>query len=272
MNEHAENYKKIALEVARELKEKFDSIVGVSICGSVVFGNADEYSDIDIDIWLPDEIYREWIETCPLMDYFEKHSIQRETPHNFSFGIGNNYKFDITILSIKEVEKEEWKIEQKANRNNSIILIDTDDIVKNILDNKLNITPNEFVNKERYDVNTPNSEDYYKFYISAYLNYHVPVAVARNYFEQAHLNLTWATNLLIELLWTKHHRYYPYMKSRNFIQDNLNEEERKLLAECQIVKEHTAEDIKRRRKVIRDLYELLGYEEVTFYHEKIDLS
>lgn len=272
MNIHEDKYLQVAKNLARELKIRFPYILGVSICGSVVCGNADEYSDIDLDIWLNDDAKKQWGVKCPLMDCFEKYAIMRETPSNFSFGIGDDYKFDLTILSIDEVEKEEWKVEQKANRNNSMILIDSNDIVKNTLSKKLGVETNAFVNKEKYDVNVPNSKDYYEFYISAYLNYHVPVAIARKSFEQAHLNLTWATNLLIELLWTKYHKYYPYMKSRLFVADNLNEDEKKMLSECQIVKAHNEDDIKRRREIIRELYKLLGYKEITFYHEKLDLS
>lgn len=260
------------IDLSRELKEKFPEILGISISGSVACDNADEYSDIDLDIWLSDEVHQKWLFDCPLMQYFEKYSILRETPSNFSFGIGNEYKFDITILSIGGVEKNEWKIEQKATRHNSVIIVDSDDVVKNLLSKKLNVGFNEFISKEEYDVTVPNSEDYYKFYISAYLNYHIPVAIARKKFEQAHFNLTWATNLLVELLWTIHNRYYPYMKSRWFIVDYLSEEEKSLLAECQFIKEHSEEDVERRRALIRKLYKLLGYEEVTFYHEKLDLS
>lgn len=268
-----EEYKNLAFDLAKGLKENFPEIIGISICGSVACGNSDEYSDIDLDLWLPDKVYKKWLIDCPLMEHFKQYSINRETPHNFSFGIRDDYKFDITILSIDEVREEEWKVEQKANRYNYILIFDTDSRIRNLLDEKLALNEESFGSKERYSAINPNPKEYYHFFISAYLNYNVPIAIVRKKFEQSHLNLTWALNLLLELLWTKHSKFYPYMKSRWFVVDKyLNDEQKELIREAQLIKEYSEEDVKRRRRVLRELYKKLGYNEVIFYHEKVDLS
>jgi predicted nucleotidyltransferase len=271
---YSEEFKKVAIELTKKIRENFkDDILGISISGSLAYGSADEFSDIDLDLWLPEETYKKWIVECPLMDYLKEYSPNKETPTNISFLIRDLYKFDLTLLSTDRIKKEVWKIEQKANRMNSIILFDTNNIVKNLLNEKIKSEARIFNDKEKYSVTEPNPEEYYIFYISAYLNYHIPVAIARKRFEQAQLNLNWALNLLIELLWVKHIKLFPYMKSRwNILEEYLDKEQIELLREAMVMKDHSKEDIQRRRKVLRELFSKLGYKETKFFHEKLDLS
>ena len=271
---YSEKFKEVAIELTKEIRDVFkDDVLGISISGSLASDSADEFSDIDLDLWLSEETYKKWIVECPLMDYLKEYSPNRETPTNISFLIRDLYKFDLTLLSTDRVKKEVWKIEQKANRMDSIILFDADNIVKNLLNEKIKSESGTFNDKEKYSVTEPNPEEYYIFYISAYLNYHIPVAIAREKFEQAHLNLNWAINLLIELLWIKKIKFFPYMKSRwNLPEKYLNEDEKNLLGDAMVVKDHSKEDVQRRRKILRELFSKLGYKEIKFFHEKVDLS
>jgi hypothetical protein len=268
-----EEYKKIATQLAEELKKNLDEILGVSISGSIISNDADEYSDIDLDIWLSDETYEKWIVDCPLMTLFEKYGIKQETLSNYSFGLNEDYKIDMAILSIDEVRKTEWKIEQKANRYKSIIIFDSEDTIKNLLEEKLGYKNEEFTTKENYSVTIPNPEEYYSFYISAYLNYFIPLSTARGKIEQAHLNLNWTINLLLEIQWIKNKKFFPYTKKKWDVVDKcFNNEQKELIKQAQLIKEYTIYDIKRRRSLLRELYKKLSYEETVFYHGKIDLS
>lgn len=270
---YSEKFKEAALKLAKNLKNKFgEDIIGISIYGSLAYGSADEFSDIDLDIWLPEETYKKWIIECPLIDYLKEYSPNRETPTNLSFCVGDSYKFDLTLLSIEGMVKEPWRVEQKSDRKDSIILFDKEDTIRKILDKMLKIEEEKFYTKEKYSVLNPNPE-YYIFYISAYLNYHVPVAIARKKFEQAHFLINQSILFLLNLLWLKKEKFYPYDKSKWIIVNKyLNEDEKNLLRDSMVVKDHSKEDIQRRRKVLRELFSKLGYKETKFYHEKLDLS
>ena len=271
---YSEILKKEAFNFVQKIKKSFGKeIIGISISGSISYGSADEFSDIDLDVWLSEEVYEKWINKCPLVDYLREYNPNQETPTNISFIVKGSYKFDVALLSVERIKKEECKIEQKANRQNSVILLDTDNIIKNLLNEKLKEDKKDFEDKESYSVTDKNSESYYHFYISAYLNYHVPVALTRKRFEQAHLNLNWVINLLIELLWIKNGLFFPYMKSRwAIVEEVLNENQKNLLKDAQVIKEYDEEDVKRRRKLLRELYSDLGYQEIRFYHDKVDLT
>ncbi|HLC77864.1 MAG TPA: nucleotidyltransferase domain-containing protein [Candidatus Nanoarchaeia archaeon] len=263
--------KSVAANLAKDLKKTFPDITGISLSGSLAAGNADEFSDIDLDIWISEETYQKWMTHCPLMDYLISYSPNRETPSNISFLIDKSYKFDLAILSIDRVKTEEWKVEQKSDRKYSEIIFDSDNLVKDLLNQKTKSKPDSFDAKEKYSVLNPNP-DYYVFYISAYLNYHVPIAIVRNRFEQAHFLLNQSIHFLLNLLWLNNENFYPYDKSKWTIAEKvLNEEQKQLLSDAQLVKEYTAEDIRRRRQLLRDLYAKLGFKEITFYHEKVDL-
>ncbi|MEI6058600.1 MAG: nucleotidyltransferase domain-containing protein [archaeon] len=267
-----ESYLDLAKSLSEELRKEFPEIVGLGVFGSLSVGTADEYSDIDLDIWLHEDAYIRWICSCPLLRYFEKYSIKRETPSNLSFCISDKYKLDLNLLSIEGVRKEEWKTERKATRYMSIILFDKEDIIKNLLKEKLNTERNNFENKEKYSVTTQNPEEYYLFFISAYLNYFTPLSLARKRFEQAHLNLNWGISLILELQWIKYYNFFPYTKSRWTIVDKFNDNQKDMIREAQLIKDHTENDVQRRRKILRELYSSLGYKEITFDHDKLDLS
>lgn len=265
-------FKEIAKEIANQLIKEFPEISGISLCGSIALGNSDEFSDIDLDVWLPNNVYKKWSEKCPLMDFFKEYSINRETPTNFSFCVKEKYKIDMALLSVEEMLSKEWKVEQKADRKYSQILYDKNDSIKALLTTKLKSSKGIFNSKEEYSIYDP-SPSYYKFYISAYLNYHVPVALARNRIEQAHFLINQAVHYLINLLWIEKEDFYPYDKSKWLVIDNhLNDEQKGLIKESMKIIDFSEEDVKRRRKSLRELYKRLGYEEISFYHEKIDLS
>ena len=256
------------------LKLKFPEIVGASISGSISMGLADKYSDIDIDIWLDSETFSKWIkeESCPLLEYLKEYNVYRELPTNLSF-IKGDYKFDLALLSIEEIKKDKWKIEQKANRKNSIIVYDKEDIIKELIKEKTRNEEIVFREKEKYSNESPCSNEYYNFFISAYLNYNAPIAIARKKYEQAHLNLNRTIQLICEYLWARSQGHYPYPKSFWAITNKvLDQESKKLLSEAILAKENSEEDINRRRKLLQEFCKLNDIPTIKFYHHLVDLS
>ena len=266
--------KKEAEKIIEELRERYSCILGLSISGSISLGLADEFSDIDIDVWLNEEDFKIWEieETCPLIEHFSCHDINREMPTNFSF-IKGGYKFDIAIHSVERVRRDVWKIEQKANRKSSIIVHDTNNIIKELIRQK---TENKKINletKEKYSSESPCSEEYYNFFISAYLNYFCPLSVARKSYEQGHLNLNRLISFILEYLWVKDYGYFPYVKSQwAIVKRRLTGSQQEILKQASLIKFHSEEDVNRRRILLRELCTELNIPITKFYHHKTSLE
>jgi len=245
-----------AKELAEELKENFKEIKGISISGSVADGIADEYSDIDLDIWLSDKTYEIWAKNSPLIEKYRNNQIKRETPVNYTLLVKGK-KFDLTIFSIEKTIEELWRIEQIARRQNSIILYDPENHVKNSLSKKICwINEGEmFCNKEK---NTKLSIDFYHFFINAYIDYFVPIALKREQYIQANIDLDFALNLILEYACIINKNFYPDTKSKwAHASKYLDKDIIDTLSEAKLIKSHSSLEIKRRsdllKKVISDL-------------------
>ena len=261
--------KSAAFMLVEELKENFKDIGGISLSGSVAQGRADEYSDIDLDIWLYDDKYVGWLENCPLLTFYEKHSIKQECPANYVFIKGDN-KFDLTLFSIEQTKKEDWRIEQKGRRTDSIIIFDPHGVVKEILDEKTFHSLGEDYNNKELDAKF--SLKFYSFMINAYLGYFVPVSSKRKQYEQANLDLDFALILLLEYIYLKKGLFFPDNKSKWQIVNTLDKDLAEQFSEAKLIREHSVLEIKRRRKILYDLCLRLGLSREKFSHHKIDLE
>ncbi|MBP7708091.1 hypothetical protein KA107_00260 [Candidatus Pacearchaeota archaeon] len=256
-------------EMCNFLKNRFPVIQGLSISGSISFNLEDDYSDIDIDIWLGEEDYESWRTECPLMELFKKEDIKKEQASNYSF-VRDGFKYDFTLISIKGIMKEDWSIEQRFKRSKSYILQDPSGIVLRILQLKTAFSWDVFDSKDR-DVKM--SIDFYSFYIGAYLNYFTPIAIKRKQYEQANFDIDFAINLFLEYLFIRNKSFYPHNKSKWVLGEKfLSVEDRKLLSECKLIKEHSLKEIKRRRDIIKDLCSNQNLTLINFTHHKGSLN
>src|SRR3989344_3499951 len=239
-----ERYKESAKEIAEILKSKYPEIIGVSISGSVSKDMADEYSDLDIDIWLSREGYKKWTENCPLKDDFKRYGINSESPVCHTF-IKDKIKYDTVLFSVEDIKNQDWRIEQKERRTNSIILIDTNKTVENLLQEKTKFElSSNFINKEN-DLHL--NEDFHRWLISVYIDYFPKVALKRGQLEQAHHDLDIAFSSVLNYMYFKNNSFHTEHKSKwTYAEKFMSKELKNVLKEAKLVKEYSTEDIKRR--------------------------
>ncbi|MFX0024446.1 MAG: DUF4037 domain-containing protein [Candidatus Hermodarchaeota archaeon] len=104
-NEMMENTKKIVSDISKE-----KGVIGITLCGGLSRGYADELSEIDLNIYLEDDIYEDWIIGMGPI------------PHNDALWKG--YYVDIDFLSFNKEIKEEWDIIKKWDASYNLILFD----------------------------------------------------------------------------------------------------------------------------------------------------
>lgn len=242
---------KMAISFAEELKTIFPEIIGISISGSVAGGYADDYSDIDLDIWLENDDYEKWSKNSPLIEKFNNYKIKKETSSNYTL-IRKNRKFDLTLFSIKRTKEAVWRIEQKARRQNSIIVHDQQNMIKNLLTKKILFSLSDNFNDKENDIKL--SRDFYPFFIGAYVNYFVPIAIKRKQIEQAHINLDFAINLLLEYVCIKNNKFFPDVKSKwQYASKYLPLSTLAKLREAKLVKSYKVKEIERRRTLLNEV-------------------
>ncbi|MFX0039757.1 MAG: nucleotidyltransferase domain-containing protein [Promethearchaeota archaeon] len=116
-NEMMENAKKIANDISTKA-----GVIGITLCGGLSRGYADELSEIDLNIYLEDDVYNDWITGMgPL-------------PH--SDALWNDNYIDIEFLSFDKEFKEEWDLIKKWDASYNVILYDPEDKIKALLNKK----------------------------------------------------------------------------------------------------------------------------------------
>lgn len=258
-----------SIEFSKELQNNFKKIKGISVSGSVSSGYADEYSDIDIDIWLSNRNYKEWAKHCPLMGKY-KNFIKQETSSNYTITIDGT-KYDVSLFSIEKSRRDIWRLEQIERRQNSIILFDTAGTVKNILKDKISISRGYQLSSK--EVDSKLSNNFYPFFINAYLNYFTPIAIKRQQFIQAHLDLNFAIYLLLEYVCVKNNRFFPDTKSKwNVASAFLKPSIIIKFKKAQLIKSYDEEEIHRRRKLLNEISSYLEIKKIVFFNPNISIE
>ncbi|MFX0000013.1 MAG: DUF4037 domain-containing protein [Candidatus Hodarchaeota archaeon] len=109
--------KKIANDLAKE-----NGVIGITLCGGLSRGYADELSEIDLNVYLEDHIYNDWIigmGPIPQSDALWK----------------GNY-IDVEFLSFEQEVKENWDLIKKWDASYNEILFDPDNKVKDLFNEK----------------------------------------------------------------------------------------------------------------------------------------
>ena len=265
---NSEVLKKTAIIFADELKRKFSQIKGISISGSVAEGVADKYSDIDLDIWLSDSDYESWVKECPLVEEYGEYELRKETPSNYTL-LRDNFKFDFTLFSIEKTKEAIWRIEQLARRQNSIIIHDPENHVSAILHTKTLLIKSK--NFEQKECDKKFSNEFYTFFIGAYINYFTPIEIKRGNFEQAHIDLDFAINLLLEYSFILKDSFFPEVKSKwTYAVKLFNKSVLDKLRDAKLVLAYNISDIERRRKILNEILVDLSIPSVSFSNHHLD--
>ncbi|MFX0029021.1 MAG: DUF4037 domain-containing protein [Candidatus Hermodarchaeota archaeon] len=114
--------------ITNELSQK-EGIVGISLCGGLSRGYADELSEIDLNVYLEDNIYHEWI------------SGMGPVPHSDALWKGNYVDFD--FLSYQIELKENWSLFKKWDISYNVILFDPKKRIFDLFNEKDIFSPHE---------------------------------------------------------------------------------------------------------------------------------
>ncbi|UCC19686.1 MAG: nucleotidyltransferase domain-containing protein [Promethearchaeota archaeon] len=115
--EMLEEAKKIANELASE-----KGVIGITLCGGLSRGYADELSEIDLNVYLEDHVYNEWIIGMG------------PVPHADALWKGNY--LDIDFLSFEKEKKEDWGLIKKWDISYNVILFDPDGKIEELFHEK----------------------------------------------------------------------------------------------------------------------------------------
>jgi hypothetical protein len=116
--------KKIANGLAKE-----NGVLGITLCGGLSRGYADELSEIDLNVYLEDDIYNDWIISMGPI------------PHSDALWKGNYV--DIEFFSFQQELKESWGLIKKWDASYNIILFDPERKIEALFKEKDIFTPEE---------------------------------------------------------------------------------------------------------------------------------
>jgi hypothetical protein len=124
--------KKRAKELADEIL-KYKGVIGITLGGGLSRGYGDDFSEIDLNIYLEDDVYHEWI--------IGKGPI----PHGDA--LWEESWVDIAFYSYKNELNENWNLVRKWDASYNIILFDPEDKIKILFNDK-----DVFSSPEKYDL------------------------------------------------------------------------------------------------------------------------
>lgn len=179
------------LVAAKSIAKKISTIegvVGILATGGIGRGFCDDLSDLDLIIYA-DKKYFKSIEKYIAVGYLRYKEIELDTPVE-------NYQYEYNQKS----PSSHWTQALRWDRENSIILFDTDDRIKNLLKEKL-IFPNE----ERKQLLKK-----YEATVNDYLIYHFLAWKKRGYPFHLAYTLNKAAENLIYWIYAKNIKFQPY--------------------------------------------------------------
>ena len=223
---------KDARRIADELSQE-KGVIGITICGGISRGYADELSEIDLKIYLDESTYNDWI------------SGMGPIPHGDALWKGKYIDFD--IMSFKKEQEEEWSLVKKWDASYNLIVFDPEGKIHHLLNTK-----DVFSAKEKFQCVSKYFEKcLYIGYIVVFqwINRGDPLA--------ANQLINNAITSLIEMAFFANNEYPPYEKwalNYSYSLKWLPKNWKKRISEILIIKELTIEEAQKRRKLFNDLY------------------
>jgi hypothetical protein len=221
-----------AKRIAKELSEE-KGIIGITICGGLSRGYADELSEIDLNIYLENNVYEEWV------------SGMGPVPHGDA--LWKDKYVDLDFLSFEKEKQEEWDLIKKWDASYNVILHDPEGKIEYLFNEK-----DIFTSEEKFRCVSEYFENC--MYIGnlvtlQWINRGDPLA--------ANQLINNAISSLIGMVFFMNDEYPAYEKwalNYSYSLKWLPRDWKKRIKEILLTKEITIEEAKRRRKLFIDLY------------------
>lgn len=220
--------KKIADELSKE-----EGVIGITICGGISRGYADDLSEIDLKIYLNEEVYKDWI--IGMGPVAKGDSLWKEKYVDFDF------------LSYEKEVEEEWGLIKKWDASYNVIVYDTEKKIKNLFEKKDIFTANE-----KFQC----ASEYFEkcMYIG---NLVVLQWINRGDPLSANQLINTAISGLISMVFLANDEYPAYEKwalNYSYSLKWLPKNWKKRISDILSIKELTIEEAKRRRELFIDIY------------------
>jgi hypothetical protein len=227
-DEMLDEAKKIAGKLSKE-----KGIIGITLCGGLSRGYADELSEIDLNVYLEDDIYDNWIIGMGPI------------PHSDALWEGNYV--DIDFFSYERELKENWGLIKKWDASYNVILYDPEQKLEILFKEK-----DVFTSQEKFDLAGDCFENCIyigDLVIRQWLKRGDPLA--------ANQLINKAVSSLIEMVFLINDEYPPHDKwalNYSYSLKWLPKDWKKRISEIIITKEISIKEAERRHKLFVDLY------------------
>lgn len=221
-----------AKNMANILSEE-KGVIGITLCGGLSRGYADDLSEIDLIIYLEDESYNEWIiGLCPV-------------PHGDT--LWEEKYYDIEFYSYQRELEEPWDLIKRWDASYNIILYDPEGKVANILKKK-----DYFTSQEKFksaSIAWKKCKYIGDIVIQQWKKRGDP-------FAANHL-INKAISGLVDLVFLANDEYIPYEKwalNYSYSLKWLPKDWKKRIEQILLISEITLKEAERRHEILIDLY------------------
>lgn len=226
--EMLKNAKKIANDLSKE-----NGVIGITLCGGLSRGYADELSEIDLNIYLENEVYNDWI------------TGMGPIPHSDASWKGNYV--DVEFFSFEKEAKENWNLTKKWDASYNVVLFDPEKRIEALINEK-----DVFSSQDKFQC----ISDYFgkcmyigNLVILQWMNRGDPLA--------ANQLISSAIPALIGLLFLANDEYPPHEKwalNYSYSLKWLPKDWKKRIAEILLTREFSVKEVARRRELFIELY------------------
>ncbi|MFX1315799.1 MAG: DUF4037 domain-containing protein [Promethearchaeota archaeon] len=217
--------------VSKLSKEK--GVIGISLCGGLSRGYADELSEIDLNIYLESNAYEKWIIGMG------------PVPHSDALWQGNY--IDIDFLSYESELKEKWGLVKKWDASYNIILFDPERKLEMLFREK-----DIFSSKEKFDIASECFENC--MYLGDLV---IQQWLIRDDLLAANQLISKAVSGLIGMVFLVNDEYPPHDKwalNYSYSLNWLPKDWKKRISEILLTKEISINEAQRRHKLLVNLY------------------
>lgn len=237
-----ENKIKSFMEVAEELASKissFENVTGIVFIGGLVRGFADKFSDLDITVFLD-----------------RRNDDVKKQVYALSSAVEKRYGIDVDmeVHCVEDFKKWKWDEIDRWEFSKAKIVFDPQKQIQKMFDEKLKLPEDFWIRRIAV------CSEYLRWYCCPINEKDGTVAeswIERGDFVSAHYCLTYATELLLKVLFALNKEFLPAPKWRIHYSYSLKwlpESYRELMKEAMITEDLSIMEFDRRLKAVRDLW------------------
>lgn len=218
---------KLAKEYAKEISV-YKGIIGITIGGGATRGHADEFSDLDLSVYLDSKTYSAWQKKSPVPkgDHYWK-----------------GHLAEIELLDYEKEKKRDWTLGERWEKKSHLIFFDTNSKIKKLLKKKIVWKKGEKKQVSNF------SADIASWFITELPN----IWIKRGDIAQAHYVSTTAIDWILDYIFVKNNYFIPFGKWKIhyvFLMKKKPRNFNKNIKEAMKIKNFNKTDVLRRQRIL----------------------